>query len=388
MHKKTITIVIVVILLAAASYWATSRFSLFENNKFIDSVSKTISKPATDYSIEEVARGLMVPWSMVFTAADRILVTERYGAVRVIEKGQLAPIPLASFPEASTDSEEGLMGMAIAPSYSQTKHVFVCITYKTTQGLKNKIMRFEDRGTEISNSQVIFDDIPAAQFHAGCRLLITPDEKLFITTGDATDQNLAQDKNSLAGKILRLNLDGTIPQDNPFPKSPIWTFGHRNPQGLAWDNVHNVLWSSEHGPSTFDGPAGGDEINLIEKGKNYGWPIVSHKETKDGLVSPLITFTPALAPASLLYYNNDTLPFFKNNLFFGGLVGEGLYHLKLNDDIRTKPELQKLKESSFGRVRNVVESPDGLIYFSTSNTDGRGKAQDGDDKIYRIVPKK
>ncbi len=362
-------------------YWAIQYFAVFSENEII--VQQEVS-PASGYTIEEFASNLFVPWSIVFTSADRILLSERDGDVRVIEKGVLQKEPLASF-DVSTRSEEGLMGMAIASNYDETKDVYACLAYQNDKGgLVDKVIRFNgESGVELST---VIDKLPAAQYHAGCRLLIQ-DTYLYISVGDATDKNLAQNNSSLGGKILRLNLDGSIPSDNPFPNSPIWSLGHRNPQGLTWDSDHQVLWSSEHGPSVFDGPAGGDEINVIEKGKNYGWPIISHDKTKTGLENPIIQFTPALAPGSLLYYSGDALPFFKGNLFFGGLVGKGLYRVILKDDIRQKPQVEKVSEVNFGRIRDVVQGPDGFIYFTTSNRDSRGKPSTNDDKMYRIVPK-
>jgi glucose/arabinose dehydrogenase len=390
MGKKA-ALIIGLILLLLAAYWAADYFAWFKNSAPIEQTKLPISdelktnEPITsDYALEEFASGFFVPWSLVFTSPDRLLVAERSGAIRVIENKSLLKEPLASF-KVSTQSEEGLMGLAIAPNYGQTKDVYACLAYENPRGeMKDKVIVFD--GESGKEKSIVIDNLPAAQYHAGCRLLIV-ENYLFITVGDATDRNIAQDKNSLGGKILRLNLDGSIPSDNLFPDSAVWTLGHRNPQGLAWDSERKILWSSEHGPSIFDGPAGGDEINLIEKGKNYGWPIVSHDKSKAGLENPIIQFTPAVAPGSLMYYSGDALPFFRGNLFFGGLKGEGLYRLILQENIRQKPRLEKIPKVNFGRIRDVIQGPDGFIYFTTSNRDGRGTVRANDDKIYRLVPK-
>lgn len=250
-----------------------------------------------------------------------------------------------------------------------------------------KVARFKDDGDKLSGETTIIDQIPAAQYHAGSRLGFGPDGKLYITTGDATDRQLAQDLDSLAGKILRVNRDGRIPSDNPFSESPVWSYGHRNPQGIAWHPETDELYSIEHGPSTFDGPPGGDEVNHIVKGGNYGWPLVSHERTREGTVSPLAIFTPAEAPASLLIYSGKSFPQFKNNLFFGALRGEGLMRLELDPNNPDKIiSSKKLPEVRFGRIRAVTEGPDGFIYFSTSNRDGRGSPAASDDRIFRIRP--
>jgi aldose sugar dehydrogenase len=240
----------------------------------------------------------------------------------------------------------------------------------------------------LSADKTLIDNIPAAQFHAGCRVKFGPDKLLYVTTGDATDKNLAQDLNSLAGKILRVDTDGKIPTDNPFGQSLVYSYGHRNPQGIAWNKSKNIMYSTEHGPSLFDGPAGGDEVNIITPGGNYGWPIVSHDKAKDGLISPLILFTPAEAPASAMVYDGEAFNLFKGDLFFSALVGEGIIRVKFDpQDPQRVLSYSKLDIGDLGRIRETTQGPDGYIYFTTSNRDGRGQIQDGDDKIYRIKPK-
>jgi len=246
-------------------------------------------------------------------------------------------------------------------------------------------VRFIDTGEALREPFTVIDQIPGAKFHSGCRIAFGPDGKLYITTGDSTNKELAQNLNSLAGKVLRIDKDGTIPTDNPFPESAVWSFGHRNSQGLAWHPDTGLLYESEHGPSVFDGPAGGDEINVIEKSANYGWPIVSHEKSREGLISPILTFTPAEAPGSLMIYSGRAFPEWRGDLFFGALKGEGLMRIRLDS---TNPKkvaaYSKLREVSVGRIRAVVEGPDGNIYFTTSNRDGRGKPAPLDDRIFRI----
>ncbi len=335
--------------------------------------------------VEMVASGLDTPWSMVFTDPDRILVTERPGKIRVIEKGKLLPEPLYIFREVSETGEEGLLSMTLDPEYPQNHFVYLVVAVPKNGGIVDRVMRFLDTGTELANPSILIDNIPAARFHAGSRVAFGPDGKLYVSTGDATDKNLAQDKNSLAGKVLRINADGGIPNDNPFSGSPVWSYGHRNPQGLAWHPDNGFLYESEHGPSGFDGPGGGDEVNLIEKGKNYGWPLVSHEEKRSGTEAPLIVFTPAEAPASLLVYSGRQFSEWRGNLFFGALKGEGLMRLVLDEqNPKRVVYYEKLKAVDFGRIREVMEGPDGFIYFTTSNRDGRGTPTSEDDRIFRI----
>lgn len=391
---KYLSSLLAVVLIIVGGFWFANDWLHFFEPAVVpgEVVERGVSVPLASeevpFVVEEVASGLRVPWSIVFTSSERMLVTERPGRLRVIVKGVLLEEPLRVFPEISTGGEEGLMSLALHPKYDSNKFVYVSSAYENQQGMFVKVVRFRDDGNALSDERVIIDQIPAAQYHAGCRIAFGPDGKLYITTGDATNRPIAQDLSSLGGKILRVNDDGTIPADNPFPGSPIWSYGHRNPQGIAWTS-DGQLYSSEHGPSVFDGPAGGDEVNHILKGANYGWPLISHNERKEGTVAPLIVFTPAEAPGSLLAYSGKVFPQFKNNLFFGALVGEGLMRLVLDDrDPDSILRYEKLAAVTYGRIREVMEGPDGFIYFSTSNRDSRGSPAASDDRIFRLVPQR
>lgn len=345
------------------------------------------TKPV-EYQVETFAENLSVPWSMVFTSPDRVLVTERPGRVRVIENGVLTPDPIRVFSEVVSTAEEGLMGMVLDPEYPTNKFIYLCIAYEKDSRTVDKVVRLVDSGDSLDQDTVILDDIPAAKFHAGCRLGFGPDEKLYISSGDATQKESAQNQDSLAGKILRLEKDGSIPADNPFPNSAVYSLGHRNIQGFDWHPISGALVATEHGPSGNDGPGGGDEVNLIEAGKNYGWPVVSHKKSAAGMVDPLIEFTPAVAPASGMFYSGNVFPQLTNSFLFGVLRGQGIVQVVFDEVDPTKVvSYQKMSGIDVGRVRDVVEGPDGLIYFTTSNADGRGSLRAGDDKILRLAPK-
>src|SRR4030095_12793811 len=346
-----------------------------------------LNKPNIDIKFEVFASGLEVPWSIVFTSPTRVLVNERPGRLRVIENGNLLSSPLHTFNDVSSRSEEGLMGLALDPDYNNNKIIYLSYAYEKDNTLFVKVVRFKDNGSNISDGTIILDGLPAQQYHAGCRLRFGPDGKLYITTGDAGERKFAQDLNKMHGKILRINGDGSIPADNPFPNSPVWSYGHRNPQGIDWYPGTSILWETEHGPSGFDGPGGGDEVNVIEKGKNYGWPVVSHEDSKEGMVSPLLVFTPAEAPASGVVIKSDKYPDYKNNFFFGCLRGEGIIRVIVDENDHTKVKSYEKFATDFGRIRDITVGPDGYIYFSSSNRDGRGKVRSGDDKIYRILPK-
>ena len=200
---------------------------------------------------------------------------------------------------------------------------------------------------------------------------------------------MAQRLDSLAGKTLRLNDDGSIPPDNPFVGQPnarpeIWSYGHRNAQGIDWQPGTDAQFQTEHGPSGFDGPGGGDEVNIVERGRNYGWPVLHHTQTKEGAVAPLLEYTPAVAPASAIFYRGAAFPQFRGNFFFGNLKGECLIRVTL--DGRRVVNQERLLQGRYGRIREVAEGIDGAIYFSTSNRDGRGAPAGNDDRILRLVP--
>lgn len=353
----------------------------------LSALLKQEAKPTSvAYKVESFAQDLKVPWSVVFTSQNRALVTERPGRVRVIENGQLLPTPIKTF-SVSNQSEEGLMGMVLDPDYEQNKYLYICLAYGTKSPVYDRVVRLTDKGNELSDEKTMINNIPAAEFHAGCRLRFGPDKKLYISTGDARQKSLPQDLNSLGGKILRLNSDGTVPEDNPFGSSPVYSYGHRNPQGFDWHPLTGTMVETEHGPSGNDGPGGGDEVNIIKPGKNYGWPVISHRNTKEGMLSPLLEWTPAIAPASGMFYSGSVFPQFTNNFFFGMLRGEGITRVIFDT---SNPEVvssyEKLTGIDVGRVRDVVQGPDGFIYFTTSNQDGRGTPYAGDDHIYRLVP--
>lgn len=350
---------------------------------------QTSTQSNTQFKIEKVAGGLEVPWSMVWAPDGRMIFTERPGRVRVIENGTLKPQPLYVVPDVEESGESGLMSVALHPQFSTNRFLYLSYAY-TKGGVLVKVLRFRETPEGLVEATPIIENLPAAQYHAGCRIRFGPDGKLYITTGDATKRDLAQRLDSLAGKTLRLNDDGTVPPDNPFvgqqsAKPEIWSLGHRNAQGLDFQPGSNLMFQTEHGPSGFDGPEGGDEVNIVEKGKNYGWPTVHHQENRSGLEPPLLVYTPACAPASGAFYRGSVFPQFKGNFFLGCLRGERLIRVVL-DGRRVVSQEDLAKD--YGRIRDVAEGPDGYLYFSTSNRDGRGKSANDDDRIMRFVPVK
>jgi len=351
---------------------------------------ETSPQSQSSFKVETVIPNLEVVWSIVWAPDGRMFFTERPGRVRVFEDAKLRPQPLFVVPDVEPRGESGLMSLALHPQFASNHFLYLSYAYNSN-GQQVRVVRYRETPNGFVDRKVIIENVPAAQFHAGCRLRFGPDGKLYITTGDATDRQIAQQLNSLGGKILRLNDDGTVPGDNPFvgrsdARPEIWAYGSRNSQGIDFQPGTNLLWETEHGPSGFDGPGGGDEVNIIERGKNYGWPAIHHRATREGMESPILEYTPACAPGSGTFYRGSQFPQFKGNFFFGCLRGERIIRVVANG--RQVVSQENLLEGKYGRIRDIAEGPDGFIYFSTSNRDGRGSPTSDDDRILRLVPVK
>ena len=332
------------------------------------------------YDIEVIAENLYVPWAIDISDDDKLYFTERSGAVRVIEKGILNPDPLIIFsPPFIAKGEGGLMGIALDPNHLQNHYLYVMHTYTENNQIYNRVVQLVEQNNKASIDRVIIDKIPGGLIHNGGRIKIGPDRKLYIATGDAGNSMLAQDPASLAGKILRIELDGSIPKDNPIPNSPVYSFGHRNPQGLTW-NLQNTLYESEHGPTAHD------EINIIKPGANYGWPLAIGDEVSDEIdvVPPLIySGDTTWAPSGIVFVNQGP---WQGRLLVANLRGRQLLVLSLNKQ-GTKVEAIEIELSNeYGRLREVIQAKDGTIYLTTSNQNGRGNPSAGDDKVIKLLP--
>lgn len=322
------------------------------------------------YVAKVIAKDLFVPWDIVFLPEGDLLVTERSGTIRRIG---VHPVTI-TLPDVLHTGEGGLMGMALHPNFTENKFVYLYFTVRDN-AQTNRVARFTLDGDRLIPNKTIIENIPSALYHDGGQLAFGPDGMLYITVGDAEEPNLAQDLNSMAGKTLRYTADGQIPADNPFGTA-VWSYGHRNAQGITWDD-RGRMWQTEHGRSgTLSGL---DELNLIEKGKNYGWPVIQGTATRENMVTPIINSGESYtwAPAGIAYT--------KGSLFFAGLRGSALYQAKLGEG-QSVVSLNRHLENTFGRLRAVVLGPDGFLYITTSNKDGRGTVKIGDDKIIRIHP--
>lgn len=335
---------------------------------------------AVEIQTKVVAENLNFPWEILWGPDNKIWMTERGGKISRVDTATGTITPVFTIAEVSSQGEGGLLGMVLHPNFSTNPYVYVAYDYNQAGNYKGKIVRYSYNGTTLTAPVIILDNISASNIHNGCRLLISSDLKLFITTGDASDQSSPQNNAAINGKILRLNLDGSIPADNPTAGSPVWSKGHRNPQGLVFAN--NMLYSSEHGPDS------DDEINIIEKGRNYGWPDVKgfcNESAEQAFCStnnvkePIKAWTPTLAVSGMDFYNSNLIPQWKNSLLLATLKNSRLMQLKLNDTHTSVTETNEFFANEYGRMRDVCISPDGKVYICTSNG--------GNDKIV-VVQKK
>jgi glucose/arabinose dehydrogenase len=321
-----------------------------------------------------VNNSLNFPWEIIWGPDDHIWMTEREGRVSRVNPQTGQVIPLITIPDVKTVTNyNGLLGMALHPDFNTTPQVFVVYNYDKEGDYMQKVVRYTYNGTTLVDPMILVDDIVGLEdgdfIHNGSRLVISPDKKLLITTGDANDSTFPQNPLSKNGKVLRVNLDGSIPADNPIAGNPVWTVGHRNSQGLAY--VDGKLYSSEHGETT------DDEINIIEKGRNYGWRIVHGLCDKpneigfcdsNNVKEPIRVWTPTIAPSGIDYYKHDSIPQWKNSLLITTLKGQRLVTIKLQGH---QPAQQEFFQNEFGRLRDVCISPGGKVYICTDNGENK-----------------
>lgn len=342
---------------------------------------------STPVDTSTVVSGLDTPWEILWGPDDHIWITERYGRVSRLnpETGELKE--LLRIAGVHEQSESGLLGLALHPDFPTQPHVFLVYNYLESSSIKERLVRYTFSEGELLSPFTLLEGIRGSGNHNGSRLVIDPDHKLFMTTGDAVDISTSQNLNSLSGKVLRLNLDGSVPDDNPFADSYIWSWGHRNAQGLFL-SPSGIMYSSEHGPSS------DDELNMIEKGRNYGWPTVKGFCDQPGetafcadsnIVEPMAAWTPTLAVAGADFYNHTVIPAWQNSILVTSLKAGRLVALKLSEDGRSVMQEEPYFQQWFGRLRDLCVSPDGRVFLAVSNRDGRGSPQPGDDRIVQIA---
>ncbi|PLT35930.1 sorbosone dehydrogenase family protein [Bacillus sp. V5-8f] len=323
---------------------------------------ETTGQPGKQGQAEVLLSNLKVPWS-IEKKGETFYLSERTGSIVKLVNGQMVREKVNLQKRLSANPEAGFLGFVLSPIFKETNEAFAYYTYDQDEKSWNRIVVLSYKGGQWTEQKVLLDGIPSGQYHHGGRLKIGPDNKLYAAAGDANEDEIAQDISSLGGKILRLNLDGSIPEDNPFRNSYVYSLGHRNTQGLAWDEK-GQLYSSEHGPS------GHDEINKVIAGHNYGWPLIIGDEKKNDMESPLFhSGTNTWAPSGIAFHEGI--------IYAAALRGEAIkgFNPGKNEEFHVF--------TGAGRIRDVLVDGD-YLYFVSNNTDGRGNPAKDDDKLYRM----
>jgi glucose/arabinose dehydrogenase len=332
--------------------------------------------------VRELATGLAHPWSLAFLPGGELLISERNGGLRILGAHGLEPRPLAGVPAAFAEVDGGLLGLALHPDFSDNRWVYLCLSIGDAHANSTRVVRGRLVGRDLQSVTPIFTARPlkSGASHFGCRLLFAPDGKLLVTLGDGYDyRDRAQSLDNHFGKIVRLNDDGSIPSDNPFSSrldrlTDIYTYGHRNVQGIAVHPDTGAIWAHEHGPK------GGDEINVLKPGANYGWPritygidysgaIISDLTAAPGLEQPLLYWVPSIAPSGMDFYRGRRIPQWHGDLFVGALAARELRRIDLEGERIVAQE--SLLVDRRERIREVRSGPDGYLYLLTDDADGK-----------------
>lgn len=327
-----------------------------------------------------VAAGLEHPWSMAFLPDGRVLVTERPGRLRLIVNGRLQAAPVSGVPKVVARGQGGLLDVVLHPDYADNGWIYLSFAAPSLRGAHTAVARARLDGNRLVDLKTIFraNNVAGGRVHFGSRLAFGGDGKLYVTVGERGDSDRAQDLDSHNGTTVRLNDDGTVPGDNPFLNTAgalpeTYSYGHRNSQGMARHPVSGEIWLNEHGPQ------GGDEINIVRAGVNYGWPVITYGRSyagfsigegseKPGMAQPILHWTPSIAPSGMAFYTGDKFPAWRGNLFVGSLKFRHLVRLELDGERVVSQE--RLLEGAFGRVRDVRQGPDGLLYLLTDENEG------------------
>ena len=346
--------------------------------------------PAVVQNVQLIASGLEAPWAVALAPDGRLFVTERPGRVRIVRlgaSGGLEARPWTTLPaRANPDAERGLLGIALDPDFARTGFVYFYYSYAGPGGVTlNRLVRMHDTSGAGTDETILLDNIPGSSNHDGGRIAFGPDGKLYVATGDGEQQARAQDRSSLGGKILRLEKDGSVPSNNPFPGSAVFSLGHRNVQGLAFQPDTGVLYETEHGPSGFFPACCQDEVNRIEAGANYGWPIVTGKPGDARFRDPIAWSgnIDTWAPSGAAFATRPGP--LRGSLLFATLRGQHLHRIVFTPDGRGVAFEERLLVNQYGRLRDVFEIATGEFLVLTSNRDGRGRPAADDDRILLVT---
>jgi len=342
---------------------------------------RTVRTEEYTLRVRVVAEGLSHPWGLAFLPDGRMLVTEREGRLRIVREGRLEPQPVAGLPPIAAHGQGGLLDVALHPRYRETGWIYLSYAARGDGGVGTEVLRGRLKENRLEDVQVLFRQTPKSGTgrHFGSRLVFDRQGRLYVTLGDRGEQERAQSLDDLAGKIVRIADDGRVPEDNPLrnragARPEIWSWGNRNVQGAALHPSTGELWAHEHGPQ------GGDEVNVIRAGINYGWPVITYGRNygtgtkigegthKTGMVQPLHQWTPSIAPSGMAFYTADRFPKWRGDLLVGALRDEMLVRLKLDGEKVVREE--RMLKGVIGRIRDVRQGPDGYVYILTDEARG------------------
>jgi glucose/arabinose dehydrogenase len=348
-----------------------------------DVPAQTIKSSLHDFRVTVVAKGLDHPWGMAFLPNGGLLITERVGRLRLFRNGKLMPKPIIGSPRVVDSGQGGLLDIVLHPRFAENKLLYLSYAGRGAGGVNTQVarFRFDEAAHALTDRKLIFDALPKVRGgqHFGGRMTFDRAGYLYISVGDRGDKPRAQRLSEHAGSVIRLDENGNVPSDNPFvgpnnKKPEIFSYGHRNPQGMALHPQTGAVWIHEHGAQ------GGDEINIVQRGLNYGWPVITHGvdygggrigigKSAPGMEQPLYFWVPSIAPSGMAFYTGDRFPKWRNGLFLGALAGAALVRLELNGDRVVREE--RLLVDAVGRVRDVRNGPDGYLYIATDHDEGR-----------------
>ena len=347
----------------------------------LPAAAQTIQSEEHAFRLVELVRGLEQPWSLAFLPDGRMLVTEKAGRLRIVKDGKLEPQAVAGLPEVAVHGQGGLLDVALHPRFAENGLLYLSYAARGADGVGTEVVRARLAGNRLENVQVIFRQSPKGNRgqHFGSRLVFDRAGFLYITLGDRGEMERAQRPDDHAGSVIRLHDDGRVPKDNPFAGKPGWkpekfTLGHRNQQGAALHPQSGALWTHEHGPQ------GGDEVNVIRAGANYGWPVITYGvnygsgtrigegSAKPGMAQPIHIWVPSIAPSGMAFYTGDRFPKWRGDLFVGALKDRMLVRLKLDGEKVVREE--RLLQGALGRIRDVRAGPDGFLYLLTDESRG------------------
>ncbi len=397
-HSKTLLITTILVGLASCTFTpaeqatfnaqeTTAQQPTSQSDRQCTLVEEGFGNPGTvNIQVEEVASGLEVPWGIAFLPDGEMLVTERAGRIRLVQDDELYPSPIATI-NVTDSGEGGLLGIAAHPDFTNNRLFYVYYTVDDNGSPVNRVegWQLSQDGLSASPEGIIIDDIPVALYHNGGRLRFGPDGMLYVGTGDATTPETSQNIESLAGKILRVTPDGQVPQDNPFPDNPVFISGIRNTQGFDWlDN--STLVVTDHGPSGELGRTGEDKVLVATAGDNLGWPATQNCQPGEDSVTPSLVWRDAVPPGGAAIYTGDAIPEWQGSLIIATLGSQHLHRVVFDpESVGSVQTHEVYLQDELGRLREAIASPDGELYITTSNCDGRGSCPPEQDKILRIV---